>query len=147
VHLQVPAAVGAPIYVHRVVKIARRLAVNRNNRQVNENPPPLAVGIVHRMRAFCRLLQLLGEIRAEDGVSESRSPCLHEIARPPENFKSLERREPATRIAHESDVHHCPVQLRQTRDPAPAMRRVFLGTNSQFFLERGSQFLTGGISI
>src|SRR6267143_254590 len=55
VHLQMPAAVHAPLDVHRIVKIARRLAVDGYNRQAPEILAPCEFRFLHRQRALLRL--------------------------------------------------------------------------------------------
>ncbi len=128
VYLQQPAAVLAPLNVHRVVEIARRLAVDRHNGQLAEIYPARSVGFRQWKRRPRRILQnLLREgmrkmVFANDDLSIDA-----QIPGTAQNFDNAANRSCASaRIVQQLNVNNSSIELRDVRQ-APVACRVFLG--------------------
>ena len=115
VHLQLPVAVFEALHVHGVVEIARRLAVNRDDRQIAEIAPPRALRVAHRMRRGSRLRQNFRRKLVRQVMLANQNFHVHaEIAGPSENFDhAARRRHSAARKARQLHVDDGAIEFRQ----------------------------------
>ena len=116
VHLQLPVAVFEALHVHRVVKIARRFAVNRDDRQIAEVAPPGALDIAHGMRRRGGFRQhVRGKFVRQMMLADQDLHVHAEIAGAPENLDHASRRgHAAARKARHLHVDDGAIEFRQT---------------------------------
>ena len=144
VHLQLPVAVFEALHVHGVVEIARRFAVDRDDRQIAEIAPPGALGIAHRMRRGGGFRQhFRGKFVRQMMFADQDLDVHAEIAGPPENFDhASRRRHAAARKARHLHVDDGAIEFRQPHAALRLMQaQLPLQFRRQFIARRNDDFL------
>ena len=144
VHLQLPVAVFEALHVHGVVEIARRFAVDRDDRQIAEIAPARALGVAHRMRRGGSLRQHFRRKFVRQMMLANQDLDVHaEIARAPENFDhASRRRHAAARKARHLHVDDGAVEFRQPHAALRLMQaQLALQFRRQFVARRDNDFL------
>ena len=127
VHLQLVMPARQLSHMNRIVEIARRLAVNRHNRQVTEIAPASQIGLGHRLRRRFRFRHHFRRKNVRQMMlSDNDLNVDADVARPAENLNhAARRRKAALGIARDFHVHYRAIQFRQ---PQSSMVRHALPT-------------------
>ena len=141
VHLQVPPAVRAPLDVHGIIKIPRRLAVYRNNRQMTKIFPPRQVRFLHRQRALLRVFHYRCRKHMRQMMLANNNFRVDaKLARPPQNLDhSASGRGASPRIPHHLNVHHRAIQLFQPWNAPPFQAPLVRAAETQLLRQPRSQ--------
>ena len=144
VHLQLPVAVFETLHVHRIVEVARRFAVDRDNRQISEIAPPGALGIAHGMRRAGGFRQHFRRKFVREMMFPDQDLDVHaEIAGATENFDHASGRgDAAARKASHLHVYDGAIKFRQTHATLWLMQtQLPLQLRHQFIARRNDDFL------
>src|SRR5882762_11620835 len=146
VNLQVPAAIGAMLYVDGDVEIARGLSIDGDDRQVAEILAARTLGFTHGLRATLRFIQnFAGEYMREMMLADDDFGVNAEIAGTPENLDDPAGRGCASlRITQQLHVYDGPVQFIQPGDAPHSNAGFIRAAEAQLLPQPWRQFFAAG---